>query len=83
MSDDDEEVERFLEMQADVQRLPRRRPASRRLFRRDAAAAAAAAAFSCAGRVDGGYYADLAAGCQSFHICARAKKNRCAHSQND
>ena len=30
--------------------------------------------FSCAGRMEGGYYGDLEAGCQVFHLCTRDGK---------
>ena len=29
--------------------------------------------FSCAGRVVGGYYADVEAGCQMFHVCGTSQ----------
>lgn len=34
------------------------------------------ASFSCVGRVQGGFYADLTSGCRRFHICGLGKKNR-------
>lgn len=33
-------------------------------------------AFSCAGRVTGGFYADVSSGCRRFFICTLGKKNR-------
>lgn len=32
--------------------------------------------FNCAGRVQGGFYADVPSGCRKFHICGLGKKNR-------
>ena len=34
------------------------------------------ASFSCVGRVQGGFYADVESGCRRFHICGLGKKNR-------
>ena len=37
------------------------------------------ASFSCVGRVQGGFYADVDSGCRRFHICGLGKKNRFYH----
>ena len=31
-------------------------------------------AFSCEGKVIGGYYADVESGCQMFHVCTLGQK---------
>ncbi|KYN44647.1 hypothetical protein ALC56_00641 [Trachymyrmex septentrionalis] len=34
--------------------------------------------FSCQGKVIGGYYADVEAGCQMFHVCTIGQKGNSA-----
>lgn len=38
--------------------------------------------FSCEGKVIGGYYADIASGCQMFHVCTLGQEGWSTHFSN-